>query len=444
MAARDKFAERGQINTDLKTADADIMGIFDKMAKAKMIPISSITVDQSLQVRVDGLKEETVQDYMNAIGNGVKLPEIVVYDLPDGSRLLSSGFHRLEAHRRLGLIEIAAEVRQGTRREAVDFALQDNLHHGLPLTNRDKKAFLISRLLDKSWDGISNRELAKQIGVDHKTVGNWLNENNITTGENSPVGRTSTKGADGKTRNTAGISEANRARAKHVFIGLTLTGTAEFEPPQRYLPLESSIRTIGKYELAMFGDLICYRVPPTAMGWAAVAPSSFQVTVGLETAIKAYRQMMLEAQDDEPPAAPVEPMPTTMGERKRQLAYLNERLEKLDIRLHNARVANDTRRVEELEAHRRNILEHYARVEAVTFPDSPATPAEPEDTSSHEIVLRLIADMEICLDEMGNRLFADWQTYGEKEVSQFRQAFEAHLNGCLEIQLKMKERWGVY
>lgn len=442
MAARDKFAERGQINTDLKTADADIMGIFDKMAKAKMIPISSITIDQSLQVRVDGLKEETVQDYMNAIGNGVKLPEIVVYDLPDGSRLLSSGFHRLEAHRRLGLIEIAAEVRQGTRREAVDFALQDNLHHGLPLTNRDKKAFLIARMLDKSWDGISNRELAKQIGVSHMTVGNWIDEYNITTGKNFPVERAKVTGADGRSYDTNQIKEANRARAKNIFTGLTLTGTKTFEVPERYWALAATCRMVGKFELAQSGDLICYRVPPVAMGWGAVTPEIVKSTVGLETAIKAYRQMMLEAQDDEPPAAPVEPMPLSPNEQKRQLAYLNERLEKLDIRLHNARVANDTRRVDELEEHRRNILEHYARVEAVTFPDKPTPPAE--DTSSHEIVLRLIADMETCLGEMGNRLFADWQTYGEKEVSQFRQAFKAHLNGCLEIQLKMKEWWGVY
>lgn len=446
MGRRGKFINR-TAPVAISEADMDIMGVFDTVAKVRLISLSDITIDPTVQVRVKGLDEATVERYRIVLCNGGELPPVELYQDDKGKLWLGDGFHRYEAHEKEGQSSIPATIEQAGndgRRAALKSQLRGNLTHGKQLSSEDKKEWLrrIYEVQDEDFCRLSNNQLAKHLGIDPATIGRWKKELLNDTTIADAIVTTEVIGADGRIYDTRQIKEANRARAKNIFTGLTLTGTKTFEVPERYWALAATCRMVGKFELALDGDLICYRVPPVAMGWGAVTPEIVKSTVGLETAIKAYRQMMLETQDDEPPAAPVEPMPTTPNEQKRQLAYLNERLEKLDIRLHNARVANDTRRVDELEEHRRNILEHYARVEAVTFPDKPTPPAE--DTSSHEIVLRLIADMEICLDEMGNRLFADWQTYGEKEVSQFRQAFKAHLNGCLEIQLKMKEWWGVY
>ena len=46
------------------------------------------------------------------------LPPVVVVDTPEGL-LLADGYHRVAASRRLGLEEVEAEVRTGTRRDAL-------------------------------------------------------------------------------------------------------------------------------------------------------------------------------------------------------------------------------------------------------------------------------------------------------------------------------------
>ena len=46
------------------------------------------------------------------------LPSVVVVDTPEGL-LLADGYHRVAASRRLGLEEVEAEVRTGTRRDAL-------------------------------------------------------------------------------------------------------------------------------------------------------------------------------------------------------------------------------------------------------------------------------------------------------------------------------------
>lgn len=46
------------------------------------------------------------------------LPPVVVVDTPEGL-LLDDGYHRVAASRRLGLEEVEAEVRTGTRRDAL-------------------------------------------------------------------------------------------------------------------------------------------------------------------------------------------------------------------------------------------------------------------------------------------------------------------------------------
>lgn len=213
MQRRD-FSNRGKTDFNLDHADMDIMGELDQIARAKQVRIADITIDQSLQVRVHGLDENTVQEYMTTLTNGEGLPAIRVYRLEDDTLLLSSGFHRLEAHKRLEREFIAAEIVTGTRRDAVEYAYEDNRKHGLKLTNQDKRAFLIARLLDGTWFELSNQELGRRLGVDHKTVADWIKKHNESTGENSPVERTHTVGRDGKRRDTSGIVEANRKRAK--------------------------------------------------------------------------------------------------------------------------------------------------------------------------------------------------------------------------------------
>lgn len=157
-----------------------------------------------LQVRADGLHEPTVQQYTTILENGGELPPVVVFDTGQ-EMLLAAGYHRIEAHRRAGREAIEAIIRKGDRLAAIEYAEEDNLTHGLPLTNEDKKTMLLARLRrGHEWINISNREIARRLGVSAPTIGNWIRDFESTV-KNFTVERTKTVGADGKVRDTSDI-----------------------------------------------------------------------------------------------------------------------------------------------------------------------------------------------------------------------------------------------
>jgi hypothetical protein len=71
----------------------------------------------------------------------------------------------------LGLSNIAADVRQGTRRDAVLYSVGANALHGYPRSNDDKRRAVMTLLRDDEWSGWSDSEIARRCCVDHKTVG---------------------------------------------------------------------------------------------------------------------------------------------------------------------------------------------------------------------------------------------------------------------------------
>ncbi len=62
----------------------------------------------------------------------------------------------------IGLSEIAAEVRQGTRRDAVLFSCSANATHGLRRSAADKRRAVLTLLQDADWSKWSNREVARR------------------------------------------------------------------------------------------------------------------------------------------------------------------------------------------------------------------------------------------------------------------------------------------
>jgi len=133
------------------------------------IQIHAIVTD-GLQTRA-ALNEDVVAEYGEIMKNGGKLPPVTVFrDV--FTDYLADGFHRLEAAKRLGRIDIEAEVRDGDRTAALRYALKANAAHGLRRTNEDKR-----RALQLAWEHRdelfgrepSVRELAEQTAV---SVGN--------------------------------------------------------------------------------------------------------------------------------------------------------------------------------------------------------------------------------------------------------------------------------
>jgi N6-adenosine-specific RNA methylase IME4 len=133
------------------------------------LAVDLIRTDGGTQTRA-ALYENVVNDYATAIGEGAVFPPVVVFH--DGETYwLADGFHRYGAHKQCGLVEIDAEIRQGTRRDAVLYSVGANSSHGLRRTNEDKRRAVLMLLEDSEWTRWSDNAIAEKCGVSHPFVG---------------------------------------------------------------------------------------------------------------------------------------------------------------------------------------------------------------------------------------------------------------------------------
>lgn len=115
------------------------------------------------------LNDEVIADYADKYSRGIFLPDIILfYDGAD--HWLADGFHRVHGARQAGLKQINADVRQGTRRDAVLFSAGANAAHGLPRSNEDKRRAVSLLLNDEEWQRWSNSEIARRCGVSEGLV----------------------------------------------------------------------------------------------------------------------------------------------------------------------------------------------------------------------------------------------------------------------------------
>lgn len=132
------------------------------------IKIDAVRLDGGTQFR-KVLNQETILEYKEAMEEGANFPNIAVRH--DGSNYwLIDGFHRYHAMKLLNLREIEADVKSGTREDAVLDALGANSDHGIPLTNSEKRIKVEVAL---SLDGLqqkSNYEIAKLCRVSQHFV----------------------------------------------------------------------------------------------------------------------------------------------------------------------------------------------------------------------------------------------------------------------------------
>lgn len=173
------------------------------------LAISKIKIDGGTQARA-ALNEGVVAEYAEAIEAGAKMPAVVVFF--DGSaHWLADGFHRFHAHRKAGKESIAAEVRTGTKRDAILHAVGANSDHGLRRTHEDKRRAVRTLLADGEWRKWSDRLIAKACGVGHQlvaTVRSSLDENPVTRDRSY-----TTKHGTQAVMKTAPIAAASAARA---------------------------------------------------------------------------------------------------------------------------------------------------------------------------------------------------------------------------------------
>jgi uncharacterized ParB-like nuclease family protein len=151
---------------------------------------------KGMQVRAH-LCEETVQEYVEAMAAGAKFPPVIVFH--DGTNYwLADGFHRLEAWKRNGVENVKAEVKEGTRIDALKFAFSANNSHGLRMSNEDKRKVVLIVYENRVALGLgevpSANSVAEMCGVHHSFAGKQLAT--VASWRDA----TERQGADGKKR----------------------------------------------------------------------------------------------------------------------------------------------------------------------------------------------------------------------------------------------------
>jgi hypothetical protein len=127
------------------------------------LELAKVRIDGGTQARA-ALNDAAVDEYAELIIDGANMPPIVVFF--DGSaHWLADGFHRYHAHRKAEKRVIAAEIRNGTVREAKLFSFGANGNHGLRRTNADKHRVAKAMLEDAEWSRWSDNKIAQQCGV---------------------------------------------------------------------------------------------------------------------------------------------------------------------------------------------------------------------------------------------------------------------------------------
>lgn len=156
--------------------------------KQPLVKLDNIEMDTSIQCRAV-IDTATVSEYADRMMEGDKFPAVVMFE-ENGKLWIGDGWHRVMAARQMGAVDIAADVRQGGRKEALQYALGANAANGLRRSNADKRRCVEIALAE--FGGLSDNAIGKMCGVDNHTV---KAARPVTLGNSQPEPRT---GADGK------------------------------------------------------------------------------------------------------------------------------------------------------------------------------------------------------------------------------------------------------
>jgi len=167
----------------------------------KTLAIDLIVTDAGTQMRA-GTRMETVKEYTELAskeGWTFTTPLVVFFD---GERyFLADGFHRYEACMLAKRASVMADIRRGTLRDAIKFALGANQTHGLRRSNDDKRNAVLVALNDAEWGKMSNRAIGEMCGVSNVTVMSIRNESKGSTAKVEQLDEPETRiGKDGKER----------------------------------------------------------------------------------------------------------------------------------------------------------------------------------------------------------------------------------------------------
>lgn len=151
------------------------------------VPTSAVVADKQSYPRVKGTDTGRVALVLSVVADGAELPPIDVFE-HKGRYYVGDGFHRLSAYRalkrstvRVRVLPYIGDVRTAAYLHSLDTAATA----ALPLSPADRRAS-VHRLLT-SFPDMSDREIARRVGVSPTTVGN---QRRALSGQAKPVAET--------------------------------------------------------------------------------------------------------------------------------------------------------------------------------------------------------------------------------------------------------------
>lgn len=258
------------VNTVTETTAQEINALHTELCGLARISLSAIIHDEGTQSRVE-ISQDTVSDYAQRMAAGDTFPPIVVFH--DGNHyFLADGFHRVLSAERIGSTQISADVRKGTKLDAIRYSIGANRSNRLRRTNADKRR-CVEMALEHFADQSDNR-IADMTGTSQPFVSS-IRKQLITVINSTKLQAKTREGRDGKNYPAPEVkppqSQDNAAKPqnqKHERLpkyipenGMMYAETA-VEQLKKIQPLdkqrEDAFRMVGEY---------CYRIlNPAASG----------------------------------------------------------------------------------------------------------------------------------------------------------------------------------
>lgn len=154
--------------------------------KVVLVELADIALDKATQMRAN-INRNAVLDYAEMEEQGSEPPPVVLFGRFGSPKYhVGDGWHRILAKRKLGKKAIQAEVRDGSRRDAVLYAVGANLKHGVRPTLDDRRKACITLLKDSEWKKWTDTTIARHCGLNSQTVAKyreWLKPDKPATKE---------------------------------------------------------------------------------------------------------------------------------------------------------------------------------------------------------------------------------------------------------------------
>lgn len=140
--------------------------------RVESVALDEIILDREIQQRVDWkANNPLIREYADLVRDGTKFPPVVVFEDPtSGETYMADGFNRYHAFKQAGKPKIPAEVKVGTKQDAIWYACGANKSHGLRRSNDDKKHAVNTALTHPNAARKSDREIAAHCGVSNTMV----------------------------------------------------------------------------------------------------------------------------------------------------------------------------------------------------------------------------------------------------------------------------------